>query len=82
MWQGHGRDSGSAGTDCYFHTRKDSSQSWAGTINPAGLANDAYARSAICWQPCNSDGDMDYIVEATGSSTFDISISYKGVELH
>jgi hypothetical protein len=52
-----------------------------GTISPAGLANDAYARSAACLQACDSNGDVQYQVEATGSGTFDISMTYAGVQL-
>lgn len=78
--QGWGQDSGSAGTDCYFHTRQSATSGWMGTLSPAGLANDAYARAQMV-QPCNSDGDFDYIIEATGSGTFETAIGYRGVQL-
>jgi hypothetical protein len=78
--QGWGQDSGSAGTDCYFHTRQSATSGWMGSLSPAGLANDAYARVQMV-QPCNSDGDFDYIIEATGSGTFETAIGYRGVQL-
>jgi hypothetical protein len=81
MWQGHGRDSGCNSTDCYFHTAIDTNENWQGTISPAGLAANAWARSNINWQVCDSNGDMAYKVEATGSGTFDITLYYKGVQL-
>jgi len=81
MWQGHGRDSGCNSTDCYFHTAADTTASWQGTINPAGKADNAWTRVNINWQACDSNGDMAYVVNATGSSTFDIALYYNGVQL-
>jgi hypothetical protein len=81
--QGWAKDSGSAGTDCYFHTRQSATSGWMGSLSPAGLTNDMYARVQI-EQPCNSDGDFDYIIEASGApgaATFDTSIGYRGVQL-
>ena len=78
--QGWAKDSGSAGTDCYLHTRQSATSGWGGSLNPAGLTNDDYARVQIV-QPCNSDGDIQYFIEATGSGTFDTAIGYRGVQL-
>jgi len=81
MWQGHGRDSGCDTTDCYFHTAPDTNEHWQGTLSPAGLVANAWARTNINWQACDSNGDMAYKVVATGSGTFSVTLYYKGVQL-
>jgi len=75
-------DSGSATTDCYFIAGSDISDLDAEAVcSPAGLAADMKARRAI-WIPCNSDGDFEYQISATGSGTFDITkFQYIGVQL-
>ena len=75
------KDSGSAGTDCYFQMRADASGSGMYINSPAGLANDKSNR-VLGWQPCDVNGDVQVYLEASGSSTFDIDdISIHGVQL-
>lgn len=75
-------DSGSAGTDCYLVLAEDRSDSAYGvTLSPYGLANDTSARGNG-WIPCNTNGDIEYAIEATGANTFDITnFRWTGVQL-
>jgi hypothetical protein len=70
--QGDVNDSGSAGTDCYLQFRASATEGYGLVISPAGLANDMRARGGN-WQKCDSNGDVDINLEATGVGTFDIT---------
>ena len=74
------RDSGSATTNAYFATQTNSSASTGQFSLPYGKANDTYDY-AIGPTPCNSDGDFEYRLEASGSGTLDAFLAYYGVEL-
>jgi len=75
------KDSGSAGTDCYFQMRADSTAGGLYINSPAGKANDMSNR-VIGWQPCDENGDVQTYIEASGSLTFDIDdISIHAVQL-
>lgn len=75
------RDSGSAGTDDWFIAGYDISACTYEFINsPYGLANDTYNR-AVGFIPCNSSGNYEYQINASGSATFDINtFTYIGGE--
>ena len=74
-------DSGSAGADCYLFLRTGATQIYQFVISPYGLANDSSARFSG-WQACDSNGDFDYQIEATGANTFDIAdFRYTAVQL-
>jgi len=75
------RDSGSASGTAYLELQSDSTAKALVNVNPRGIANDALV-TGQGWQPCNSDGDVQYVLEATGSGTFDSdNFEYHGVEL-
>ncbi len=64
-------DAGSAGTDCYLRFRTDAIKGYEYYNSPYGLVNDAKNRE-LNWQQCDVNGDIDYNLEASGASTFDI----------
>lgn len=65
-----GNDSGSAGADCYIYTFNGSV--YGPIASPGGRANDFKDR-VTGWQLCNSSGNIQYAIEASGSGTFDVS---------
>jgi hypothetical protein len=75
------RDSASASTTAFFSSRKDAAHSLSGiNARPTGRADNSYEYSTG-WTPCNSDGDFEYQLEASGSGTLDAYLIYVGVEL-
>lgn len=75
-------DSGSAGTDCFLYLRANATQELQCLISAYGLANDTGARQ-FGWQGCSPDGDFDYVIEASGENTFDLSaFRYLGVQVN
>ena len=49
--------------------------------SPWGMTNDADHRISG-WQSCSNAGDIDFVLNASGSSTFDITrLWYQAVEL-
>ena len=75
-----GRDSASAGTDCYVRFRASSTSGYAYYCSPYGAANDTYQRVQGT-QACDSSGDFQYSIEASGSGTFDSYVAYNAVQL-
>jgi hypothetical protein len=74
-------DSGSAATQSYLQTRKDATASMSGfMVRTYGKTNNAGVEQTG-WQPCDSSGDYQYQIEASGSGTFDSYIIYNGVQL-
>jgi len=70
--RGAANDSGSAGADTYL-ALDDGTGAGAGyVVNIGGLANDRSNFAPAGWQKCNDNGDVRYIIEASGSGTFDI----------
>ncbi|ANS03173.1 hypothetical protein [uncultured Mediterranean phage uvDeep-CGR2-AD12-C183] len=75
------KDSGSASSDAYLRTRVDSTAGNFYVNDATGKANDAQSRLGG-WQSCDSSGDIQVQMEATGSGTLDIDgFEYKGVQL-
>jgi hypothetical protein len=70
------RDSGSAGTDCFVSLGANEKT----MLRLTGVANDSiHHESSIT--PCDSNGDLKYRTEASGSDTLDAWALYHGVEL-
>jgi hypothetical protein len=76
----HANDSASSGSTCFIYTQASDDTSAGVICRPNGRTNDQ-VEQASGWQPCNSAGDIQYVVEATGSNTLDSNLYYKGVEL-
>ena len=74
------QDSGSAGTDTFFRCGASASLGFV-YANTYGLANDALLRNSTALCKCDSNGDIEARVEASGSGTFDAYLQYAGVQL-
>jgi len=72
LLQSQTRDSGSAGTQCYLYHRRSGTSGASYWNQPYGRANDTF-NDAIGWIACNSDGDIQIAIEASGSETFDVT---------
>ena len=79
IFNGEMRDSGSAAGDPYMYFTNGGDQNGTWTSS-AGLANDKFGRNNGT-QACDANGDISYIIEATGSGTVDAWIKYAGVQL-
>ena len=73
-------DSASASNNTFFRLQGNSVMDRLLYASCAGLANDRGAHTAS-WQPCDSNGDFQYMLEASGSGTLDIYLNYVGVQL-
>ena len=74
-------DAGSAGTDCYLRFRADATKDYEYYNSPYGRANDTDER-VLGWQQCDSLGDIDYKLEASGAGAYDIDqMDYVAVRL-
>jgi len=77
---GEVRDSASASNDTFMRFRADSAASDCFWVSSAGLTNDNYARNAG-FELCDSAGDIQYQISASGSATVQAYITYKAVQL-
>jgi len=68
-------DSASAGTDCYLALRADVTKGYEYYNSPYGLANDTDNR-IFGWIQCDSSGDIDRYLNASGANTFDLDVFY------
>jgi hypothetical protein len=57
----------------YLALRSDATQVGQFEISPSGLPADGIAKHQG-WQRCDSSGDVQYQIEATGSGTFDVPV--------
>jgi hypothetical protein len=65
------RDSASSTTDAWIVLGADNTDGKGINFGCGGLANDMWARPAAI-VPCNTDGDIYYQINASGTSTFDV----------
>ena len=65
------RDSASSTTDAWIVLGADNTAGKGINFGCGGLANDMWARLAAI-VPCNTDGDIYYQINASGTSTFDV----------
>jgi len=65
------RDSASSTTDAWIVLGADNTAGKGINFGCGGLANDMWARPAAI-VPCNTDGDIYYQINASGTSTFDV----------
>jgi hypothetical protein len=65
------RDSASSTTDAWIVLGADNTAGNGINFGCGGLANDMWARPAAI-VPCNTDGDIYYQINASGTSTFDV----------
>ena len=79
---GRVRDSGSAGSDYIsIYLKNDDTGDSIARFEVSGIANDRY-RDTIQWQDCDADGDVHYVIDASGSDTLDTSMfNYCAVQL-
>jgi hypothetical protein len=76
------RDSASLANDCYIYFRTDATQVVQFTNGVGGKANDSLSYTQG-WQKCDSNGDVQYVVEASGSNTLDITTFYtSGIQVN
>jgi len=68
-------DSASAGADCYLALRADVTKGYEYYNSPYGLANDTDNR-IFGWIQCDSSGDIDRYLNASGANTFDLDVFY------
>lgn len=73
------RDSGSAGTDCYFILGPTNSP-LVGLAVDAKSPDDRYSRDELT-VPCNADGDIYYQIGASGTDTMDVILQIWGYYL-
>jgi hypothetical protein len=73
-------DSASASNNTFFRLQGNSVMDRLLYASCAGLANDRGAHTST-WQPCDSNGDFQYQLEASGSGTLDVYLNYVGVQL-
>ena len=71
------RDSASSTTDAWIVLGADNTAGRGINFGCGGLANDMWARPAAI-VPCNTDGDIYYQINASGTSTFDVYLLIKG----
>jgi len=65
------RDSASSTTDAWIVLGADNTAGKGINFGCGGLANDMWARPAAI-VPCNTDGDIYYQINASGTNTFDV----------
>lgn len=70
---GVARDSGSAANDWFVGFRTDSTGPRV-YLPGAGIGNDKWSRIPPWFQKCDSNGNIQYILEATGANTLDIDV--------
>ena len=83
FFSGETNDSASSTTDTFLRLQADSTSGISFYASCAGLANDKIAR-ASAWQACDSNGDYQYQLNASGSpgaGTLDVALNYVGVQL-
>jgi hypothetical protein len=73
-------DSSSSTSDTFMRFQADATADRLVYASCAGLANDRFGRETT-WQPCDSSGDFQYQLEASGSGTLDAYLNYNGVQL-
>lgn len=66
------KDSGSVGAAAYIRLKGDASIGVENRISCGGLTNDIGAYNPVL-QPCSPGGDIEYMLEASGADTLDIS---------
>jgi len=72
------RDSGSAGTDCWFGLSPNNTAfTIAGAVTLYGQVNDKYVEVQVI-VPCNVNGDVYYQSNASGTNTMDVNIQIWG----
>lgn len=71
------RDSASAANDCVFTVGPTASSGIGPAVRCSGLADDKWTSSELI-VPCDSNGDIYYQVDASGSNTMDISMQIWG----
>lgn len=71
------RDSGSSGTDCYVVLSPNDTANDGLVVSPYDNGNDVPERACVV-VPCDSNGDIYYQIEATGTTTFDLWIRIWG----
>ena len=64
-------DAASAGTDAYLRFRADATKAYEYYNSLYGLENDCENR-IVAWQMCDTSGDIDYNLKASGVGTFDV----------
>ena len=77
---GEENDSVSSGSDTWMRLQGNSDMDRLFYASCAGLDNGKIARNNS-WQPCDSNGDFQYQLEASGSGTLDVYLNYTGVQL-
>jgi len=77
---GEANDSVSSGSDTWMRLQGNSDMDRLFYASCAGLDNGKIARNNS-WQPCDSNGDFQYQLEASGSGTLDVYLNYTGVQL-
>ena len=76
------RDSGSAAGTPYFATRGPIGASYQYMFWIEGVPNDKW-RYQSGWQACDENGDIGYLVEASGAATFDVdNFFYLGIQIN
>ncbi len=65
------RDSAGSAVDCGLEIRKNVTAGFLYFNSPYGLGDNRY-NIELGWQPCDSNGDIDYNIDATGANTFRI----------
>ena len=80
FFSGETNDSASSTTDTFLRLQADSTVGLSFYASCGGLANDKTAR-ASAWQACDSNGDFQYQIAASGSGTLDLGLNYVGVQL-
>ena len=79
---GYLRDSGSAGvTDGVYFSLNQSSTKASTYMSCAGTTDNTVNRYGTIWVDCDSDGDLVYAINASGSGTLDPSVTYIAVQL-
>ena len=74
-------DSGSAAGVAYFITYGNLGI-YALAVTLSGLTDNAIQYSSAITQPCDSNGDINYSISATGAETFYVAVfRYQGVQL-
>ena len=78
------RDSASASTSggCYIFFEDSDGGSNTVLCSTGGVTNDYYTYHNSVKIKCGEDGNFEYGIEASGSSTTDIDIYYHAIELH
>lgn len=75
-------DSASVAADCSLKFRKDVTATYQWETSVAGLTNSMIARYQG-WQPCDSNEQITYNLNASGANTFDIIfLRYQGIQIN